>query len=53
MDQEFIIVKELSTNFNNDFTMKLDAMENDELQDFIDIVGYFMSESEFQTLMKE
>ncbi|MEC8984665.1 MAG: GWxTD domain-containing protein [Candidatus Neomarinimicrobiota bacterium] len=53
MDQEFIIVKELSTNFNNDFTMKLDAMENDEIQDFIDIVGYFMSESEFQTLMKE
>jgi len=33
--------------------MILDAMENDELQDFIDIVGYFMSESEFQTLMKE
>jgi len=53
MDQEFIIVKELSNNFNNNFTMILDAMENDELQDFIDIVGYFMSESEFQTLMKE
>ena len=53
IDQEFIIVKELSTYFNNYFTMKLDAMENDELKDFIDIVGYFMSESEFQTLMKE
>jgi len=52
IDQEFIIVKELSTYFNNYFTMKLDAMENDELKDFIDIVGYFMSESEFQTLMK-
>ena len=32
--------------------MILDAMENDELRDFIDIVGYFMSESEFQTLMR-
>ena len=32
--------------------MILDAMENDELRDFIDIVGYFMSASEFQTLIK-
>ncbi|GIS72599.1 MAG: hypothetical protein CM1200mP10_21760 [Candidatus Neomarinimicrobiota bacterium] len=30
--------------------MILDAMENDELRDFMDIVGYFMSASEFQTL---
>ena len=52
MDQEFIIVKELYTDFNNNFTMILDAMGNDELRDFIDIVGYFMSKSEFQTLMK-
>ena len=52
MDQEFIIIKELYTDFNNNFTMILDAMGNDELRDFIDIVGYFMSKSEFQTLMK-
>jgi len=51
IDREFFIVKEQSTDYNNNFTMILDAMENDELLDFIDIVGYFMSESEFQTLM--
>ena len=51
IDRGFFIVKEQSTDFNNNFTMILDAMENDELRDFIDIVGYFMSESEFQTLM--
>ena len=32
--------------------MILDAMENDELRDFMDIVGYFMSASEFQTLVR-
>ena len=52
VDHDFFVVKEQSTDFNNNFTMILDAMENDELQDFMDIVGYFMSESEFQTLMK-
>ena len=52
IDREFFVVKEQSTDFNNNFTMILDAMENDELRDFIDIVGYFMSESEFQTLMR-
>jgi len=51
IDREFFIVKEQSTDYNNNFTMILDAMENDELLDFIEIVGYFMSESEFQTLM--
>ena len=52
IDREFFVVKEQLTDFKNNFTMILDAMENDELRDFIDIVGYFMSESEFQTLMK-
>ena len=52
IDREFFVVKEQPTDFRNNFTMILDAMENDELRDFIDIVGYFMSESEFQTLMK-
>jgi GWxTD domain-containing protein len=52
IEREFFIVKEESIDFNNNFTMILDAMENDELRDFIDIVGYFMSESEFQTLMR-
>ena len=53
IDREFFVVKEQLTDFKNNFTMILDAMENDELRDFIDIVGYFMSESEFQTLIKE
>ena len=48
----FFVVKEQSTDFNNNFTMILDAMENDELRDFMDIVGYFMSASEFQTLVR-
>mgnify|MGYP000392078091 FL=1 len=52
IDREFFVVKEQLTDFKNNFTMILDAMENDELRDFIDIVGYFMSESEFQTLMR-
>jgi len=52
IDREFFVVKEQSTDFNNNFTMILDAMENDELRDFMDIVGYFMSASEFQTLVR-
>ena len=52
IDREFFVVKEYPTDFKNNFTMILDAMENDELRDFIDIVGYFMSESEFQALIK-
>ena len=52
IDREFFVVKEQPSDFNNNFTMILDAMENDELRDFIDIVGYFMSASEFQTLIK-
>jgi len=52
IDREFFVVKEQPADFKSNFTIILDAMENDELNDFIDIVGYFMTESELQTLIK-
>ena len=52
IDREFIVVKEQPVDFKSNFTMILDAMDNDELKDFIDIVGYFMTESELQALVK-
>ena len=52
IDREFFVVKEQPADFKSNFTIILDGMENDELNDFIDIVGYFMTESELQTLIK-
>ena len=52
IDREFFVVKEQPVDFKSNFTMILDAMDNDELKDFIDIVGYFMTESELQALVK-
>ncbi|MDG2267239.1 MAG: GWxTD domain-containing protein, partial [Candidatus Marinimicrobia bacterium] len=52
IDREFFVVKEQPPDFKSNFTIILDGMENDELNDFIDIVGYFMTESELQTLIK-
>ena len=52
IDREFFVVKEQPVDFKSNITIILDAMENDELNDFLDIVGYFMAESELQTLIK-
>ena len=52
IDREFFVVKEQPVDFKSNITIILDAMENDELNDFLDIVGYFMTESELQTLIK-
>ena len=52
IDREFFVVKEQPADFKSNITIILDAMENDELNDFLDIVGYFMTESELQTLIK-
>ena len=52
MDREFFVVKEQPADFKSNFTLILDALDNDELKDFIDIVGYFMTESELQSLIK-
>ena len=52
IDKEFFVVKEQPVDFKSNITIILDAMENDELNDFLDIVGYFMTESELQTLIK-
>ena len=52
IDREFFVIKEQPVDFKSNITIILDAMENDELNDFLDIVGYFMTESELQTLIK-
>ena len=52
VNREFFVVKEQPADFKSNFTIMLDAMENDELNDFIDIVGYFMTESELQDIIK-
>ena len=52
IDREFFVVKEQPVDFKSNITIILDAMENDELNNFLDIVGYFMTESELQTLIK-
>ncbi|MEE3195943.1 MAG: GWxTD domain-containing protein [Candidatus Neomarinimicrobiota bacterium] len=52
IDREFFVVKEQPVDLKIKIKIILDAMENDELNDFLDIVGYFMTESELQTLIK-
>jgi GWxTD domain-containing protein len=52
IDKEFFVVKEQPVDFTSNIILILDAMENDELNNFLDIVGYFMTESELQTLIK-
>ncbi len=52
IDKEFLVVKEQPVDFKSNIIIILDAMENDELNNFLDIVGYFMTESELQTLIK-
>lgn len=52
IDKEFFVVKEQPVDFKSNIIIILDAMENDELNNFLDIVGYFMTESELQTLIK-
>ena len=52
IDREFFVVKEQPVDFKSNFTIILDAMDNDELKDFIDIVGYFMTDLELQAIIK-
>ena len=52
IDREFFVVKEQPVDFKSNFTIILDAMDNDELKDFIDIVGYFMTDLELQDIIK-
>ena len=52
IDREFFVVKEQPVDFKSNFTIILDAMDNDEMKDFIDIVGYFMTDLELQAIIK-